>query len=142
MNKMLPGATVALAAIACVLAAVPAGAQDRDHDGRSDRTEWNRERNHDGRPDQRDRHDKQGAYRWSYYGGRYGYAGYRGHWREGQRYPHWNNSHYYVTDYRAYNLPPPRAGYRYYRDDSGDIVMAAIGSGIIGLILGSQLNHR
>jgi Ni/Co efflux regulator RcnB len=140
MNKMLPGATVALTAIACVLAAVPAEAQDRDHG--SDRTEWNRDRNHDGRPDQRDQHDNHGAYRWNYYGGRYGYAGYRGHWREGQRYPYWNNSHYYVTDYRAYNLPPPRAGYRYYRDDSGDIVMAAIGSGIIGLILGSQLNHR
>ena len=39
-------------------------------------------------------------------------------------------------------LPPPRPGYRYYRDDNGDIVMAAIASGVIGLILGSQMGNR
>jgi Ni/Co efflux regulator RcnB len=140
MNKILSGATAALGAVTCVLFAAPAAAQDRE--GRPDRSEWNRDRDHDGRPDQWDRHDNRQNHRWSYYGGRYGYAGYHGRWREGQRYPNWNNSRYYVNDYRAYNLPPPRAGYRYYRDDSGDIVMAAIGTGIIGLILGSQLGHH
>lgn len=45
-----------------------------------------------------------------------------------------------IEDYRVYRLAPPRAGYRYYRDDDSDIVMAAIASGVIGLIIGSQLN--
>jgi Ni/Co efflux regulator RcnB len=128
MNKILSGATGALVAAACVFSATSSAAQDRWHDN--------------GRPDRQDSHDNRGKHHWNYYGGRYGYAGYHGRWREGQRYPYWNNSRYYVTDYRAYDLPPPRAGYRYYRDDSGDIVMAAIGSGIIGMILGSQLSHR
>ena len=46
-----------------------------------------------------------------------------------------------IEDWRAYRLPPPRPGYRYYRDDNGDIVMAAVASGVIGLILGSALSN-
>ncbi|MBW8753655.1 MAG: RcnB family protein [Sphingomonadales bacterium] len=131
MTKKLSGAMAGLTALACVATAMPAAAQDR----------W-RDRDRDGRPDQVDRHDNRGGqYRWHTYGGRYGYNGYRGRWREGQRFDRWNNSRYYINDWRAYNLPPPRRGYRYYRDDNGDIVMAAVGSGIIGLILGSQLGR-
>lgn len=104
---------------------------DRDHHRGSDHRDWDRWYNHD---------------RWShgghhYYGGRYGYNGYRGHWRTGQRFPYWRDNRYVIEDYRAYRLPPPRAGYRYYRDDDGDIVMAAIASGAIGLIVGSALSH-
>lgn len=142
MNKTISAAVAGLTAMASVLSAVPATAQSRwrdsDRDGRPDAREWNRDRDRDGRPDQWDRRDNRN-HRWSYYGGRYGYNGYHGRWRTGQRFPYYNNNRYVITDYRAYNLPPPRRGYRYYRDDSGDIVMAAIGSGIIGLILGSQL---
>lgn len=47
-----------------------------------------------------------------------------------------------ITDYRAYRLPPPRAGYRYYRDDNGDVVMAAIATGIIGLIVAGALSDN
>ena len=47
-----------------------------------------------------------------------------------------------ITDYRAYHLPPPRAGYRYYRDDNGDVIMAAIATGIIGLIVGGALSDN
>ncbi len=144
MKKMLSGAMTGLLAIACVATAVPASAQrhDSDRDGRSDRREWNRDRDRDGRPDQFDRRDnRRQPHRWNTYGGRNGYNGYGGRWREGQRYSNWNNSRYYVNDYRAYNLPAPRRGYRYYREDNGDIVMAAIGTGIIGLILGSQIGR-
>ena len=42
-----------------------------------------------------------------------------------------------MSDYGNYGLPAPRRGYRYYRDNNGDIVMAAIAGGIIGLIIGS-----
>lgn len=142
MKKMLSGAVAGLAAIACVATAVPASAQwrDSDRDGRSDRREWNRDRDRDGRPDQWDRRDnRRQQYRWNSYNRQSGYNGYRGRWREGQRYSNWNNSRYYVNDWRAYNLPAPRRGYRYYRDDNGDIIMAAIATGAIGLILGNAL---
>jgi Ni/Co efflux regulator RcnB len=144
MKKALIGA---IAALSCVVTAVPAAAQyrDSDRDGRSDRREWNRDRDRDGRRDQWDRRDNRVEgrrdYRWRNYGGRYGYNGYRGRWRTGQRFNHWNDRRYYVDDWRAYNLPAPRRGYRYYRDDTGDIVMAAIGTGLIALILGSQLGR-
>ena len=95
MNKMFSGAMAGLVAIASVVTAVPASAQyrDSDRDGRSDRREWNRDRDRDGRPDQWDRRDnRRDHHRWNTYGGRYGYNGYRGRWREGQRYTHWNNS--------------------------------------------------
>lgn len=131
-----------IAALGCMASAVPASAQwrDSDRDGRPDRREWNRDRDRDGRPDQWDRRDNRREYRWREWGGRHGYNGYRGRWRTGQRYSHWNNRNYWVNDYGRYDLPPPRRGYRYYRDDNGDIIMAAIGTGIIAAILGSALN--
>ena len=120
--------------------------RDSDRDGVSDRREWNRDRDRDGRPDQYDRRDRRSDRGYRYYGGSYGYDGYRGQWRTGNRYPYYNNSRYYISDYRAYRLPPPRPGYRYYRSDNGDIVMAAIASGVIGLIIGGALadndDHR
>lgn len=155
MNKKLSTMVAGLAAVASVVTAVPASAQNRwrdsDRDGRPDRREWNRDRDRDGRPDQWDRWDNRRGWsgdrrarndwRWSRYNRQYGYNGYQGRWREGQRYGNWNNSRYYVNDWGSYNLPAPRRGYRYYRDDNGDIIMAAIGTGIIGLILGSQLGR-
>lgn len=119
MNKIFSGTMAGLAAMACVLSATPTAAQNRGHDNR-------------GPGANAPRH-------WNTYGGRYGYKGYRGHWRTGQRFTNWNNRGYYVDNWRAYNLPPPRRGYRYYRDDNGDIILAAIGTGIIAAILGSQL---
>jgi Ni/Co efflux regulator RcnB len=105
--------------------------RDSDRDGRPDYREWNRDRDRDGRPDQYDRYDnRRGG---AYHGRR---------WSTGQRYPYYNNRSYYISDYRAYRLPPPRSGYRYYRTDNGDIVMAAIASGIIGLVIGSALSDN
>ena len=46
-----------------------------------------------------------------------------------------------VNDYGNYGLPAPRQGYRYYRDNNGDIVMATIAGGIIGLIIGSAIGR-
>lgn len=134
--------------------------RDSDGDGRPDYREWNRDRDRDGRPDQWDRYDKRryrdydrygyydryGHYgRYRYYGPGYGYDGYRGRWRHGQRYPYYRDDGYVIYDYGAYGLPPPRSGYRYYRSDNGDVIMAAIASGIIGLIIGQALDdddHR
>lgn len=104
--------------------------RDSDRDGVSDRREWNRDRDRDGRPDQYDRNDnRRGGYR-------------NGGWRQGQVYPYYSQRSYMISDYRAYRLPPPRSGYRYYRSDNGDVVMAAIATGVIGLILSGALNDN
>jgi Ni/Co efflux regulator RcnB len=156
LKKVLLAALAATTALTGVMssgvaAAQPAYHRDRDHDGvpnaydrhddrRDDRRDYRRDGyrgdRHDDRRDER-RSDRQ----FRYYGGNYGYNGYHGRWRTGQRYTHWRDNRYVVNDWRAYNLPPPRTGYRYYRDDNGDVVMAAIASGAIGLILGGALSH-
>jgi Ni/Co efflux regulator RcnB len=65
------------------------------------------------------------------------------HWRSDQ----WRAGQYYsdyrrrdrMVDWRARHLPRPRDGYAYYQDDNGDVVMAAIAGGLIGLVLGNVL---
>ena len=150
MKRILSGGLAVLTILGLTLGSVPAAAQWRDRDDRPgwrdrnedrgrdrdrDRGAW-RDRDRDGRPDRNDRHDNR---RWRYYGGNYGYNGYQGRWRTGQRYPYWRDRGYYISDYRAYGLPAPRQGYRYYRADNGDVVMAAVASGVIGLIIGGAL---
>lgn len=167
MTKAINAAVAALAALSCAVTPIAASAQgqyrDSDRDGRPDRSEWNRDRDRDGRPDQYDRRDNRrdwdGAWgrdsrgyyhrnrdnRWRYYGGRYGYGGYRGSWRTGQRFPYYRDDRYVIRNYSSYDLPPPPRGYRYYRDNNGDVVMAAIAGGVIGLIIGGALGsdrHR
>ena len=140
MRKSLLAGISAATAIAAVVTAMPAQAQyrDRDRDGIPDRREWNHDRDRDGRLDQYDRNNGRRALR--YWGGRYGYNGYQGRWRTGQRYPYYNNRGYYISDYGRYGLAPPWRGYRYYRTDSGEIVMAAIATGLIGLIASGALD--
>lgn len=133
MKKAMLAAVSAMTAISFSLVSVSAEAQyrERDRDGRH----WDRSDRHD-RSDRRD--DRRGGNRWHTWGGQYGYNGYRGRWRTGQRYTNWRNSRYYVNDYGAYGLPAPRRGYRYYRDNNGDIVMAAIATGVIASILSNS----
>jgi Ni/Co efflux regulator RcnB len=158
MKSFLISALAATTALSGMAVAAPAAAQtgyygqeryrDSDRDGRPDVREWNRDRDRDGRPDQYDRRDnrRDGRYaqerRHRYYGSQYGYNGYQGRWREGARYSNYRDSRYYLQDYQAYGLPAPRHGYRYYRDNNGDVVMAAIASGIIGLIIGGALSDN
>lgn len=147
MKKILIAALAATTALTGVMSAGAASAQpyygDRDH---RDRGDWDHHRGGGWDRDHRDWDRQYNHERWNhgpprYWGGRYGYNGYDGRWRVGQRYPYWRDNRYVISDYRAYRLPPPRPGYRYYRDDRGDIVMAAIASGAIGLIIGSALSQ-
>jgi len=149
MRKLVLAALAASTALTGALSAGVASAQPYDRDRHYDHDRRDDRRDHDRRDWNRGDHRRNwdrwySQDRWRggthYYGGKYGYNGYRGHWRTGQRYPYWRDNAYVIQDYRAYRLPPPRAGYRYYRDDNGDIVMAAIASGVIGLIIGSQIN--
>ena len=138
-----------------------------DRDGRNDRYDnrydnryEDRDDDRDGRHGQYDRHDRKGKWsrhdngqrgrhhwrdqrgrNWSYYGSNYGYNGYDGQWRTGQRFSQYQNRSYMVNDYGNYGLPAPRQGYRYYRDNNGDIVMATIAGGIIGLIIGTAIGR-
>lgn len=74
------------------------------------------------------------------YVGRHPYYDTYGDYRHGQVYRHHRDSRYIIHDYHRYGLPAPRAGYRYYRDDNGNVIMAAIAGGIIGMIIGDALN--
>ena len=125
MTRTMLAALLAATTLGATVA-MPAAAQPyhRGHD-RADR--WDH-----------DRGEHRGQHRWRNWGGRYGYDGYRGRWRTGQRFDNWRDRQYYVTDYRAYGLPAPRRGYRYYRDSNGDIVMAAIATGLIATILSAS----
>ena len=147
MKKALIAALAATTALTGLASGGVAAAQPGPYHGHD---RGDRDRNHNGVPDRVDRWRqddwRRDHERWShaqprYWGGKYGYNGYNGRWRAGQRYNHWRDNRYVINDYRAYHLPPPRPGYRYYRDDSGDIVMVAITSGVIGMIIGSALSN-
>ena len=43
-----------------------------------------------------------------------------------------------VSDYRAHHLPPPRRGYHYVRDDTGNILLVAVATGLIASIIANQ----
>jgi Ni/Co efflux regulator RcnB len=130
MKKAMLAAVSAVTAMSFALSAVSVEAQPRD---RGDR--WERDHRGDGRWDRGDRRDRRDDRRWRSWDNRSGWNGYRGSWRQGQRYNNWRSSRYYLNDWRGYGLPAPRPGYRYYRDGNGDIVMAAIATGIIASIL-------
>jgi Ni/Co efflux regulator RcnB len=76
---------------------------------------------------------------WS--GNRYeGNRGYDGHrWRQGEQFSYYRDRGRMISDWGRYRLPPPRPGYAYYQDDNGDVVMAALASGIIGMVLGNAM---
>jgi Ni/Co efflux regulator RcnB len=151
MKNLLIAVLAATTAVAGVAPAGVAAAQPGYHQDRDQGRDYGRDHGQDhGQDHGRDRrgppdHWDQDARRWRdthhyrYYGGNYGYTGYHGRWRTGQRYTNWRDNRYVIQDYRVYNLPPPRPGYRYYRESNGDVVMAAITSGVIGLIIGGAL---
>jgi Ni/Co efflux regulator RcnB len=81
---------------------------------------------------------------YGYYGQPYGYGygygynspSYYGHrWMRGQILPPHYRRHV-VYDYHRYGWGPPPRGYAYYRTDTGDIILAAIATGLILSILG------
>jgi len=53
-------------------------------------------------------------------------------YRRGERLPDRYYTHtYYVTDYERYHLRRPERGYRYVRDDEGQIFLTAVATGLI-----------
>jgi Ni/Co efflux regulator RcnB len=117
------------AAAALALSTTAASAQPyRDHD-RSDR--------HDNRYDSRDNRDNRYDSRDNYDHRDNGH-----HWRRGQRLDHrYHSRSYIVTDYHRYGWRAPPRGYAYYRTDNGDVVLAAIATGVISSVIANALSH-
>jgi Ni/Co efflux regulator RcnB len=59
-------------------------------------------------------------------------------WHKGDRLGAYHTHYVEVTDYRARRLPPPRRGYHYVQSDNGDILLAAVATGIIASIIASH----
>lgn len=142
MKKPLIIGALTLAALTAMPAAASAQSRsyygDRDHDGRYERWEQradrnrrdggrytDRERYNDWRRGQRDQwRDRRG-------GPPYGHAYGHRRWQRGAVIPRDYRRSWYVDDYRRYGYRAPPRGYAYYRTDTGDIVLAAIATGVI-----------
>ena len=116
-----------------------------DRDDRRDRRS-DRRRHHRGERWERNRHN--GYYlgsRWYYgppqasYYSRQDYRPSYRSWRRGDRLPGYYRTRYVVVnDYDRYHLRRPPRGYHYVRDDRGDIILAAIATGIILSVIANQ----
>jgi Ni/Co efflux regulator RcnB len=158
--KRFTTALLAAALAMPVITPVNAVAHERGRDrhwDRHDDDDWRDDRRHyrrgyrEGRRDSRHwrRHEHNGYWyreRWyygpppvAYYDDPYYRPGWRA-WRRGDRLPPYYRSHYVVVrDYDYYDLPPPRRGYHYVRDDRGDILLVGIATGVIlGVILANH----
>ena len=99
---------------------------DRDRDGRYERWERRDDRRDDRRWDRRER-DRYNDYRRHQ---RQEAREYR-RWARGQAIPYNYRNSWYVRDYGRYGYAPPPRGYGYYRTDTGDVVLAALATGVI-----------
>ena len=126
MKKKLTIAALAVATFATAGLPAVASAQsyryDRDRDGRYER--WER------REDRRDRRDHR---RWDRQQDRWERQQRREYrrWARGQTIPYQYRRSWYINDYHRYGYRAPPRGYAYYRTDTGDIVLAAIATGVI-----------
>ena len=58
-------------------------------------------------------------------------------WKRGERLGYYNGR-YREVDYRAYRMKAPPRGYHYVQDDRGDIILAAIATGLIAAIIANN----
>jgi len=105
----------------------------RDHDryerrdDRRDHRRWEREQRRDYNRWERDQ--RRDYRRWERDQRRDARAYHR--WQRGSVIPYNYRSSWYVNDYRRYGWNAPPRGYGYYRTDSGDVVLAALATGVI-----------
>ncbi|CAN5230941.1 hypothetical protein BH10PSE1_BH10PSE1_17660 [soil metagenome] len=136
MRKMFKLAALGFAALTVTAAPMAAEAQswrhggDRDHDGRYERNERRADRNRydGGRYTNRERYNDDRRY---YRDQRQDYRHDNRRYYRGATLPYQYRSSWYVRDYNRYGYAPPPRGYGYYRTDTGDIVVAALATGVI-----------
>lgn len=109
------------------------GGYDRDHGRGDDRRDDDR-RGDDRRADYRRGDYRRDDDRRDYRNDRRTYARYA----RGQRY---RGDGVYVSDYGRYGYRAPPRGYRYYRTNQGDVVLAAIATGIIASVIASNSRY-
>ena len=140
MKKPLIIGALTLAALTALPGSASAqswGYGDRDRDGRYER--WERRADHNrrdgGRYTDRERYnDWRRGQRDQYRDWREDRREYRRdyrRWHRGAVIPYDYRRSWYVNDYRRYGWRAPPRGYGYYRTDTGDIVVAAIATGVI-----------
>ncbi|WP_298742705.1 RcnB family protein [uncultured Brevundimonas sp.] len=141
MMKPLMIGALSLAMAAPTAASAQSWRGDRDRDGRYERWEHradhnrrdggrytHRERHRDWRRGQRDHWRDEHRYG-PPYGNAWGYREQR--WRRGAVIPHHYRRQWYVHDYHRHGWPPPPRGYGYYRTDTGDVLVAALATGVV-----------
>jgi len=134
MKNIIKLAAMGVAALAVTAAPLAASAQswrgDRDHDGRYERNERRADRNRydGGRYTNRERYNDDRRYSRDQ---RRDYRHDQRRYDRGGTLPHQYRSNWYIRDYNRYGYAPPPRGYGYYRTDTGDIVMAALATGVI-----------
>ena len=115
-----------------------ASAQDRrgDWNDNSNRGDWNNDSNRRG--DWNNDNDRRGDHRSDrYQRGRHDQ--FSRNWRRGDRLPFGYQNRFRGVDYRYAHLRQPPYGYRYVRDDNGQILLVGIATGVIlSAILGSN----
>jgi Ni/Co efflux regulator RcnB len=73
---------------------------------------------------------------WGHRGYDRGYERGGSHWARGGYLPgRYRSGRYVVRDWGRYRLGPPPRGYAYYYTDDGDMVLAAIASGLIASVI-------
>ncbi len=134
---MMKSLLIGVLSLATLAAPMAASAQswrgDRDRDGRYERWERRADRQ-DRRWERRDdRQDRREYRRWARQQDRWERQQRREYrrWARGQTIPYHYRSSWYVRDYHRYGWAPPPRGYGYYRTDTGDVVMAAVATGVI-----------
>jgi len=105
------------------------GRYDYQNDSRGD---WNRgdndRRGDDRRADNDRRGDNDRRDHWDNRGGR---DHFNRQWRRGDRLPYGYERHFRGVDYRYSHLCAPPRGYRYVRDDRGQVLLVGIMTGVI-----------
>lgn len=129
-KTLIVAAIAATTALAAPMAASAQSWGDRDRDGRYER--WERRSDHNrhdgGRYTQRERYND---YRRGARDQRRDYRQDYRRWQRGAVIPRDYRRNWYVSDYRRHGWRAPPRGYGYYRTDTGDIVVAALATGVI-----------
>ena len=110
------------AALAIAFTGTVASAQD-GYRGRDDPGSYDRDHHNDRDDYRRDRHDDRGRH---------------ARYVRGQRY---RGDGAYLSDYGRYGYRAPPRGYRYYRTNEGDVVLAAVATGIIASVIAGSSRY-